>query len=288
MREQRTAKHASAWHEVSGSKRRVGGLLSLALAALLAAGCTSEETVPNEPAQPTKIPFEATLAAPGESETRTVYEEAGDQINVSWKSGDRIGLSIDDFPVTSELKVLKVSSDGTASLTGDITITYDMNEDGTIDFTAKEGDAVTLEYPASTSTGDFKAQEGTLSYIAEKLDMISGTSTLTISAGKASLADKVQMKSGIGIWKLTLQDSESNPLSATRVSVRTPSGVWFGTTDITATSTVYLGFVPYKYGTMDNVYIEATVGGDTYVTAKKAITLEKGKYYQSTVKMTKE
>ena len=268
MSEQRMAKHSGAWRVASVARQ----VLGLTAVALMMAACTSEDTVPAEPEQAAKIPFHATLAAPAEGATRTVYTPDGDQINVSWKFGDKIKLLNEDKGSTDVLSVTEVKPDGSATIEGSITA-------------GETGDNLVLSYP--NTPADYNEQEGTLDYIQDNLDYRSGTATLTISeGGEAGLGGPVKLVSGIAIWKITLQDESSNPLSATKVTMNL-GGVEYGTKAITAASEVYLaiGGLDALPSTVD-ISIEATVGSDTYIFTKSAMTLlQAGKYYQSPVKM---
>ena len=268
MSEQRMAKHLGAWRVASVARQ----VLGLTAVALMMAACTSEDTVPAEPEQAAKIPFHATLAAPAEGATRTVYTLDGDKINVSWKFGDKIKLLNEDKGSTDVLSVTKVKPDGSATIEGSISA-------------GETGDNLVLSYP--NTPADYNEQEGTLDYIQDNLDYRSGTATLTISeGGEAGLSGPVKLVSGIAIWKLTLEDESSNSLSATKVTMKLGDAE-YGTKAITAASEVYLaiGGLDVLPSTVD-ISIEATVGSDTYIFTKSAMTLlQAGKYYQSPVKM---
>ena len=201
---------------------------------------------------------------------------------MSWKVGDEIALCHNSKKDVVTVK--KVNDDGSATI------------DGTIDATGTDGENVQLVYPASvvtavsdyTPTGElnFLSQDGTLEYIAANLDYRVGFGQLAISGSKASLKAQVTMQaSDIAIWKLSLTDG-TNPLSATAVTLKV------GTTTIAqaasaAKSDYYLCVRPEMMGSGDFT-IEATVGSDTYTYTKAGgISLAEGKYYQSTLQMTK-
>ena len=270
-------------------------IFSTAALALMMAACSSEDTAQsNYPAQQgQKVPFSATIAAPGSGAgTRTEYTEvttgdAAGTINVAWKVGDEIALIHNG--TKDEVKVETVNEDGSATITGDITV-------GT------NGEAVTAYYPAAAIelnsdkkpvpaeayTANLLAQDGTLSYIASNLDLRSGESTIAVDGDKATLSDNVKLASQIAIWKLTLQDDAETPaaLSATQVSVKvdgeTPVTIASTEKLSTATSTVYLAMDAI---TNETLTIEATVGEGTYSYTNEDISLALGQYYQSTVTM---
>ena len=273
-------------------------LFSIAAAALMMAACSTEETaLNNNPAAGPQMQFTATIAAPSSgATTRTEYTEvttgeAAGTINVVWKAGDEIALIHNGK--ADVVKVETVNEDGSATITGDITV-------GT------NGEAVEVCYPAALWEWNDKAQgairnetfvtnittkqDGTLKYIQDNLDTRMGKGTLKVDGDKATLSDNVKLASQIAIWKLTLQDNAETPadLSATQVSVKLggeqPVPLAGTTTLGTATSTVYLAIDKLDAA---NITIEATVGEDTYSYTNEGVSLALGQYYQSKVMMEK-
>ena len=278
-------------------------IFSTAALALMMAACSSEDTaLNNTPAQEgQKVPFTATIAAPGSGAgTRTEYTEvttgsAAGTINVVWKAGDEIALIHNGK--ADVVKVETVNEDGSATITGDITVGTD-------------GEAIEVCYPAALwewaeksewveksgairnetfVTNITTKQDGTLKYIQDNLDTRMGKGTLKVDGDKATLSDNVTLASQIAIWKLTMQDDATPTpaaLKASQVSVKLggeePWTVAGTTTLGTATSTVYLAI-----DKLENQYltIEATVGSDTYKYENEDISLALGQYYQSTVTM---
>ena len=267
-------------------------LFSMAALALAMAACSNEDSALENAApaqQQGAMKFTATVAAPGSgATTRTVYTEVTEgsnagTINVAWKAGDEIYLLDYESGATCTATVGTPAADGSATISGTIT--------------GSDGDNVSAYYPASAIT-DFDAffakydeQEGTLDYIQNNLDLRMGEGTLSVNGGVATLADNLEMQSMIVIWKLTLQDSSSQPLAATKVTVYLDGGDIASTTDISGTSTVYLALplLGDGDGSFSDIplIIEATVGSDTYKYEKEGVSLARGKYYQSTVKMAK-
>ena len=261
------------------------------------AACSSEDTAQNNsPAQQgQKVPFSATIAAPGSGAgTRTEYTEvttgdAAGTINVAWKTGDEIALIHDGK--ADVVKVETVNADGSATIAGDITVGTD-------------GEAVEVCYPAAAwewndevkgamKNADYiaktVAQDGTLKYIQDNLDVRMGAGKLKVDGNKATLSANVSLASQIAIWKLTLQDDAETPaaLKATQVIVKVdePTATIARTTTLsTPTSTVYLAMDMINE---ENLTIEATVGEDTYSYTNEVTSLERGKYYQRTVTMAK-
>ena len=273
-------------------------IFSTAALALMMAACSSEDAaLNNSPAQQQgrKVHFTATIAAPGgNASTRTEYTEvtegdAAGTINVAWKAKDEIALIHNG--TKDVVTVETVNEDGSATITGDITV-------GT------NGEAVIAYYPAAAIelnndknpvsaaayTEKMLAQDGTLSYIASNLDLRVGESTIAVDGDKATLSDNVKLTSNTAIWKLTLQDNAETPaaLSATQVSVKvdgeTPVTIASTAKLSTATSTVYLAMPPMSESEA-TVTIEAVTANGTYIYENSGLTLAAGNYYQSTVTM---
>lgn len=279
-------------------------IFSTAALALMMAACSSEDTALNStPAQEgQKVPFTATIAAPGSGAgTRTEYTEvtsgdAAGTINVAWKAGDEIALIHNGK--ADVVKVETVNTDGSATITGDITVGTD-------------GEAIEVCYPAALwewaeksewveksgairnetfVTNITTKQDGTLKYIQDNLDTRMGKGTLKVDGDKATLSDNVTLASQIAIWKLTLQDDAETPaaLAATQVSVKLDGEVpvIIASTEklSTATSSVYLAMDAI---TNETLTIEATVGEGTYSYTNEGVSLALGQYYQSTVTMAK-
>ena len=271
---------------------KINRLFSIAAATMMMVACSSEDTaLKNTPAAGPQMQFTATIAAPSSGTTRTEYTESGTDINVAWKVGDEIALIHNGVKDVATVKT--VNTDGSATITGDITV-------GT------NGEAVEVCYPAAAwewyaekscairnetfVTNITTKQDGTLKYIQDNLDTRMGKGTLKVDGDKATLSDNVTLASQIAIWKLTMQDDATPTpaaLKASQVSVKLggeePWTVAGTTTLGTATSTVYLAI-----DKLENQYltIEATVGSDTYKYENEDISLALGQYYQSTVTMS--
>lgn len=266
-------------------------LFTIAAAALMMVACSSEETaLNNNPAAGSQMQFTATISAPNSgATTRTEYTESGTDIKVAWEVGDEIALF--HSGVKDVATVMAVNADGSATITG---IIKDV----------KDGEAVEVCYPAELWDWDENAegpirnaefvaniiaQDGTLKYIQDNLDFRMGEGELKVDGDMVTLNADVKLESQIAIWKLTLQDDAETPaaLAATQVILKVddPAATIARTTeDLSKTSTVYLALDMINE---EDLTIEATVGGDTYVYTQNGVTLDHGNYYQSTVTMTK-
>ena len=268
-------------------------LIILAALGLLMVACSSEN-ITNEP-QPERgeamIPFVATVGPlGGDGGTRTVYDEQPDgSINVSWKKGDQVAIIHDG--IENVVTVSAVANDGTATLSGYLNACTD-------------GAAATLLYPAIAidasgegTSGDYsthyyekmKHQDGSLAFIAENLDIRSGTAMLSYDGTTARLAGgTIHTTSHIAVWKLNLT-SGGNPVNATTVTLKMGNTIlaqgvgeakseWYLCIDVMAHNQ-----------TMSLFKIEASDGtAGMYRFSANQVKLDLGKYYQSTVNLKKD
>lgn len=269
-------------------------IFSMAAVALCLAACSnSDDYSVQMPTQSADVlHFEAAVAAPNADATmRTVYTEDGGNIKVAWKENDEIAAVVTNSEgkyAKTVLTVSKVNTDGSATISGDITKPKDGKE------------AVDLIYPASivTVTDDGKdyrisfkkmidgTLDGTLESIANNIDYrMADDCALTVSGDKATLTSAAKLESKLSIWKLTLKKEDNSSLSASKVAIGDGKGVMASATLASAASEVYL---PVLVDAMSaDIVISATEGSDNYYYLKKNVTLAAKKYYRSTVQMTK-
>ena len=263
--------------------------------ALMMAACSNNDD--NEILQNTQQPgtmhFTATIAAPsGDATTRTVYTEDGATIKVEWAVDDQIALVHNG--VKDVARVTAVDGSGNATIEATITGSPADDDDVYLAYPANavESAEPELPFPFTPNQDIFdnvkNYQDGTLAYIQDNLDLRMGSGKLAVSGDKVTLKGSVSVSSLICIWKLTLQDESSNTLSATQLTFKNNTYTQAKATSA-AKSEYYLcvvpRFIPDPSGTFS---FEATVGGDTYTFSKTGLSLTAGKYYQSTVKMTRQ
>ena len=277
---------------------KINRLFSIAAATMMMVACSSEDTaLKNTPAAGPQMQFTATIAAPGSgATTRTEYTEvttgeAAGTISVAWKVGDEIALVHNGVKDVATVKT--VNANGSATIEGIIT------------GSPKDEDPIQLFYPSALVKsvtndgpvfdddlwGRISTQDGTLKYIQDNLDFRRAKGQLSVNETSATLKEAATMNSMLAIWKLTLQNDAETPaaLSAKQVSVQLTADVPIlraRTAELTTPiSSFYLAMEPF---TEAPITIEATVEDDTYKYEKKSVTLEAGKYYQSTVTMAKK
>lgn len=252
-----------------------------ALSAMMAA-CTSDEIEQIQKSQNTDgIPFTATIRIDEGATTRALTDN-GTQIDAAWAVGEKVALVHNG--VNDEMEVESVNG-GVATISG--TITGDPTD----------GDAVTVIYPSSAAdgtTGNVKddvliGQNGTLTgtggiSISEKYDVRkSSGAQLEVVSGTASLKGKVSLTSQIAIWKLTLQCGGA-ALSAKSLSVKDASDNLLASATLASAGSVFYVAIP----AMTSVKITAVSGAKTYAYSKASVSINTGKYYQSTVNLTQE
>ena len=258
-------------------------LFSMAAVALMMAACSSEDIMTQqEPAkQGGLVHFTATLAAPTDGVMRTAYTEVtsgtdAGTIKVAWEVGDEIlVINIVDPNKRCTVTVKTVNSDGSATIEG---VSSDFGNNG---------ENVGLAYPSKLDIWKDKGitQDGTLSYIADNMDVRVGFGTLKVDGEEVTLESDVNMQSGIAIWKLTLQNNDATPaaLPASQVSIKVGDQIEASTATLTtATSTVYLALQPFDG---KDITINAITADGYHTYSKTGVTLEAGKYYQSTVQL---
>ena len=252
-----------------------------ALSAMMAA-CTSDEIEQIQKSQNTDgIPFTATIRIDEGATTRALTDN-GTQIDAAWAVGEKVALVHNG--VNDEMEVESVSG-GVATISG--TITGDPTD----------GDAVTVIYPSSAAdgtTGNVKddvliGQDGTLTgtggtSISEKYDVRkSSGALLEVVSGTASLKGNVSLTSQIAIWKLTLQCGGA-ALSAKSLSVKDASNNLLASATLASAGSVFYVAIP----AMTSVKITAVSGAKTYTYSKASVSINTGKYYQSTVNLTQK
>jgi len=278
-------------------------IFSLAALALTLAACSNDEnTQGSSGLKGTAIPFTATISS-GSSTTRGLTEAAdGKSITAAWVKDEQVALV--HGKTVDVLSVEKVDeTSGTATISG--TINNAVNgEDVMVVYLGQSNSAMTtfvgdindaLDADASlttiTETMVTKAMtkqlpnhDGTIDEISKNVDQRYGTGKLAVVGGTSSLASTVTVAEQNAIWKLTLTDG-TNSIFATQVNIG------FGGTDddlhiissaASGTDVYYVVMPPLASKTLT---IEAVTGTSMSYTANPTVTLEAGKYYQSTIAM---
>ena len=259
-------------------------ILSLAVLALAMAACSNDMEQPTavQPAPGNAgegIPFSATIST-GSATTRALKEEKGTIIS-TWAKDEQVALIHNG--------VVDVMTAGDPDeTTGNVTIT------GTLSVIPKDGDDVTVVYPASAVDKDEKAvktdllttQDGTLANIATSLNLRQSDGAKLKVEGEltATLNGTVTLANQIAIVKFSLSDG-NNALAAKQFVIKDGSdNVLTTVTPLTPASDLYVAMAPATNAAAFK--FEATVGDFTYTYEKSGVILEASTYYQSPIKMT--
>ena len=269
--------------------------MTIAALSLLMAACSSNDDITSGQVSTTGkgIPFTATVRMDGNSTRTSLTEDATNgTIAAAWETGDELALV---YQVGSVTKVTKATVTAQSDKTATISASLDEGvTEGTAVTLTYPYDAVSSEDPGVSDYGKIKydellaSQDGTLASIAEKYAICQGDGTLTIASGAASLKADVTMASQIAIWKLSLTDG-TNAIKATQVNivkgedeqmamVMPKEGTF---------SEFYVAVPAVSNGTI-NISAATTTSEGDYTYTKTGVTLEAGKYYQSTVTMELE
>ena len=288
--------------------------LGFAAAAILMAACSSDNDEPRQPERPATIPFTATIAAP-DGATRTTYTPGTDAsskniVNVAWKVDDEIALIHGGH--LDRLTVQTVNGDGSATVSGTITTPSGGSEDAKLVYpysSVVEGARTGMDFDYDYSVwNNLYKQTGALADIATNgLDIREGTGTIVIDGGQGKFGSSVAMASKMILWKFTLSDG-SAALDATQLKIEvelksevepyvyTYTSVLAKAVKASASPEFYMA-VPDRVVSLlssgsgePNTLKITALGSDGFnynYSKSKAMTLSTGKYYESTINMSK-
>ena len=287
--------------------------LGFAAAAILMAACSSDNDEPRQPERPATIPFTATIAAP-DGATRTSYTKNEDKniVNVAWKVDDEIALI--HGGKLDKLTVQTVNGDGSATVSGTINAPSGGSEDAKLVYPYSsvvkgERTGTNFDYDYSVWNNLYK-QTGVLADIATNgLDIREGTGTIVIDDEQGKFGSSVAMTSKMILWKFTLKNSDGTAdLSATQLKIEvelksemepyvyTYTSVLAKAVKASASSEFYMA-VPDRVVSLlssgsgePNTLKITALGSDGFnynYSKSKAMTLSTGKYYESTINMSK-
>lgn len=262
--------------------KKVFGIVALALAM---AACNKNEMdapVVEQPATKSeRINITATLA-PKIGGTKAVTDNEDGKITVNWAVDEHIAIlyQVSETNYAADAVVTAVSGDGSATISFSV-------ESGTADNTP-----CTLVYPSSAAMDDHSgvkdattlliAQDGTLN---ANLDVRVGAGT--IQTATPGLTVTTQPEAQFAIFKFTIKNSTgSETMDVTSLAITAGAQRYFITLGSKA-STLYAALPAADH---QNFSFSAVCFADneTYTFTKDDISFVKGKYYPSTLKMTKK
>lgn len=291
-------------------------IFSFAVLAVMTAACSSEDIIQQPTFQSGQtLPFRATISA--YAGTRGLTEATdGLSITAKWVAGEKIALV--HGATVDVMEVKYVDNDGNATVDGELNYEKDeavylvyvgSNATSMSDFkmdlegiykSMHESDAsiTAITTDMIKETFIIVNQKGTLTAISEDIDYRLGTSTLIkknfngtdyVTFG----SDAPTLSSQFAIWKLTLKDGSGAALPATQLDVMEVgngnegiASVTIDASTVAANPGVVYVMLPAPVPPVVNV--EATVGTVTYRVILSGVTLEVGKFYRSTLTISKQ
>ena len=248
-------------------------LVTFVLMATLFSACTKEDKkISSDNKEVTLI---TTLAPTPGISTKTVMNETSDgTISTSWEVGDKIWVkytNTSDAEVKAQATVTSVDGES-----GNATISVTLTD-------PKDASTITFGFPYNYWNEDkdlTTGQIGTLDNIKDNYAASSGTGTLTVSGGVATLPIGVTMTPSVCIWKLSFTDGSTNITSGI-----TTLKIFLGTSSASENYVV-------KPSSLSNIYvaingsatpkfvsITATTASGIFMKEKSGVTLTAGKLY---------
>lgn len=298
---------------------KIKHIFSLAALAVMTAACSSEDLTQQPASQSGQtLPFRATISA--YAGTRGLTEATdGLSITAKWVAGEKIALV---HGKTVDVMDVKTVDNTTGNATIDGTVTS-FNNGETVYLVYVGSNATSMSNFKMDLEGIYKSmhesdasitaittdmiketfiivnQKGTLTAISEDIDYRLGSSTLTkteLISGEKYVTfggtEPPKLYSQFAIWKLTLKDGSGAALPATQLDVMEVgngnegiASVTIDASTVAANPGVVYVMLPAPVPPVVNV--EATVGTVTYRVILSGVTLEVGKFYRSTLTISK-
>lgn len=262
--------------------------------------CSSEDIIQQPTSQSGQtLPFRATISA--YAGTRGLTEATdGLSITAKWVVGEKIALV---HGKTVDVMDVKTVDNTTGNATIDGTVTSFNN-----------GETVYLVYVGSnaTSMSKFKTglseatttitedmikenfiitgQKGTLESISEDFDYRLNSSPLTLTVTNINVKDYATfaapptLSSQFAIWKLKLTTDGTAAIAATKLGVKDADNNEF-ITEIEPSAAASEFYVVLPASTNFTYKFEATDNTNNYTVTYSGVTLEKAKFYRSTLTM---
>ena len=279
----------------------------LSLAALLIASatfvaCSNDDNIIDEPQQPANptgtytMTIEATKG--GDAAATRALALDGKTLNATWQTTDEVAVYNYTQQAALGGHLSPQSAGASATLTGSLT--------GSV---AKDN-VVYLRWPSVDA--DYTGQDGTLETIAQRYDYTTGIAKVTSVDGTAIVAEDypsggpVTFTNSQAIVKFTLIDkATSSPINATQLTIDAkvgeesrliqsltfPDTYTLGTITIDRTSpadNVVYAALPFSGLASFTFSLTATDGTHNYTYEKAGVSMLNGRYYEVTVKMTRD
>lgn len=250
-------------------------MAAIAMTAATFTACSNDDLLEeNTPAPQGKIVTLTTTLSPkgGDATTRALEDPGDGTLSSTWAVGEEFFVAYEDNGNTSPTAKARVTSvDGS----GSATITVDLVD-------PKDDSDIYFNYPYSAISLEkdiYYDQLGTLADVSANYDMCSGSGTLHVDAGVATLPTGVTMTRDAFIWKFTFTDG-TNGITSQITSLIVDDGMGCPyTVSPSGQSTIYvamyggMGATPYS--------ITATTNSGVYTKTSGSVSLDNGKLYTS-------
>lgn len=279
----------------------------LSMAALLMASATvftacsnDDDIIGEQPAASSQQTYTMTIEATkgGDAAATRALALDGKTLNATWQTTDEVAVYNYTQQAALEGHLSPQSNGASATLTGSLT--------GSV---AKD-DVVYLRWPSVNA--DYTGQDGTLETIAQRYDYTTGIAQVTSVDGTAIVAEDypnggpVTFINSQAIVKFTLIDkATSSPINATQLTIDAkdsqgssliqsltfPNTYTLGPITINRTEptdNVVYAALPFSSQANFTFSLTATDGTHNYTYEKADVTMLNGRYYEVTVKMTRD
>ena len=280
----------------------------LSMAALLMASATvftacsnDDDIIGEQPAASSQQTYTMTIEATkgGDAAATRALALDGNTLNATWQTTDEVAVYNYTQQAALGGHLSPQSAGASATLTGSLT--------GSV---AKD-DVVYLRWPSVDA--DYTGQDGTLETIAQRYDYTTGVAKVTSVDGTAIVAEDsspsggpVTFTNSQAIVKFTLIDKATNsPINATQFTIDAkfngesrliqsltyPDAYTLGPITInrtTPTDNVVYAALPFSSQASFTFSLTATDGTHNYTYEKADVSMLNGRYYEITVKMTRD
>ena len=280
----------------------IKSLATLLMAGAAFAACSSEDNIiGGQPAsqQTYTMTIEASKGGGSDATTRALSIDGSGALNATWETSNEVKAYnyTKSSAFTGSLKPQSsgVSATLTGSLTGSVAV----------------DDIIFLRWPSVNA--DYTGQDGTLETIAQRYDYTTGVAKVTSVDGTTIVAEDSSPSGGPvlftnsqAIVKFTLTDKANDaPIRATQLtidakvsggsrliqSITYPDAYKIGPITInrtTPTDNVVYAALPFSSQANFTFALTATDGTHNYTYEKADVTMLNGRYYEVTVKMTRD
>ena len=255
-------------------------LFFMAALALMTAACSNDDNdIAKQPAKADGITITATLAPKDGGVATRAVEEGDNKICVSWAVNEHIAILYEKSGVKKVADATITAVNGSGAATISFTV-----ESGTDDNTA-----CTIVYPLSAAKDDnsgvkdaatlLAAQDGTLN---ANLDVRVGAGTIQTTT--PNLTVTTQPEAQFAIFKFTVKNADASAtinVNSLAIAIGEQS---YSINPASPTSALYVALPSVSSQTVS--FLAMGSDSKSYTCSKNGVSFDKGKYYQSALKMS--